>query len=444
MCVLVGGVGRLVGPGSLPPLGGVWWLFPCRPWPWFPVPPLPSARLCPRWGCAPLVRSGPAWWSSPRLALPPGLPARGCGSGACLLASPWSVAALLAGPSPCPSRLVSVPRAWWLSSGRSFGARSGAWPPVSLWGLCCVRSVSVPGSGVRPALALAALCRGAPLLALVLRLGCGSLVLACLRCPRLRLRLAAPGRALLLCAPLLSPRRGSGRLLVGLGSRARSSLPARFSRCPLCACLPLLWAAASPLCLRAAALAWGARWSGVRLVLGLVGFCGARSLPASFAGLVGAVVGAVQAGGGSVAVGCAAGADQLVRAAAPAARVFAVSSGRWGSGRAAFARRSAALVGALAGSGPGASFVGFVSSPCPAGLVPSPSASACFCGLGSGSWASLALAAGRGVPVVVFWCAAGPAVLPAWPGGSWAPASGAFAGGWALVPAASPSRLPGF
>ena len=61
------------------------------------------------------------------------------------------------------------------------------------------------------------------------------------------------------------------------------------------------------------------------------------------------------------------------------------------------ASRSAALVSAVAASGAGRGFVGFVSSPCPAGLVPSPSPSACFSGFGSGSWASLALASGLGL-----------------------------------------------
>jgi hypothetical protein len=174
-----------------------------------------------------------------------------------------------------------------------------------------------------------------------------------------------------------------------------------------------------------------------------VGFTGSRSLPASFAGLVAGVVGEVLAAGASVAVGCAAGADRFVRAAAPVAEVFSVASGRWGRGRAALVHRSAALVAAVTAEGPAGAFCGFVSSPCPEGLVPAPAASACFRGLGSGSWASLALAAGSGVPaVVVFWCAPAPVVLPAWPGGSWILAFPPFAGGFLWVPFA-PVRLPG-
>jgi len=154
---------------------------------------------------------------------------------------------------------------------------------------------------------------------------------------------------------------------------------------------------------------------------------------------VGRAVSGVLAAGGGVAVGCARGADLLVRSAAPRAVVFSVAGGAFGSGRSAFARRSVALVRAVASSGSGAAFCGFVSSPCPAGLVPSPSSSACFCGLGSGSWASLAFAAGLGLPVVVFPCGFPAASLPAsW--GVWSPAVAPFGGGFLLSP---PARLPG-
>lgn len=164
--------------------------------------------------------------------------------------------------------------------------------------------------------------------------------------------------------------------------------------------------------------------------MALVGFSGSRSLGSSWAGLVRRVVAAVLAGGRGVAVGCAAGADQAVRSAAPGASVFAVASGRWGSGPGAFAARSVALVRAVAVSGAGAGFVGFVARPCPVGLVP---CARPFVGLGSGSWASLALAAWLGLPVVVFWCGPGSvAQLPlSW--GCWSPVvSGPFAGGWLL------------
>lgn len=176
----------------------------------------------------------------------------------------------------------------------------------------------------------------------------------------------------------------------------------------------------------------------------LVGFCGSRSLPPRFVGAVASVVAAVLAAGRGVAVGCAGGADAFVRSACPSARVFSVASGAWGSGRGALAARSVACVRAVAASGPGAGWVGFVVSACPAGLAPSSSPSACFAGFGSGSWASCAFAAALGLPVAVFWCGPGPAVLPAsW--GSWSSvASGPFAGGWLLLPSSPAARLPGF
>jgi hypothetical protein len=137
------------------------------------------------------------------------------------------------------------------------------------------------------------------------------------------------------------------------------------------------------------------------------------------------VVAGVVASGLGVAVGCAAGADAFVRSACLSASVFYARS----RSAAHLARRSVALVRAVAASGPGAAMVGFPAGPCPVGVVPGPR---WVSGFGSGTWASLALAAGLGLPVVVF-CPAG--ALPAsW--GSWSPvASGPFAGGWLLCPA---------
>lgn len=166
----------------------------------------------------------------------------------------------------------------------------------------------------------------------------------------------------------------------------------------------------------------------------LVGFCGSRFLPASVSPLVSSVVGSVVASGRGVAVGCAAGADALVRAACPGAQVFSVVTGRWGQGPQAFAARSSALVRAVAASGAGAGMVGFVAGPCPVGVVPARSWRSSS--VVSGSWSSLALAAGLGVPVVVFpvgWAWR----PPAWAGGSWVPAGrGVWASGWRWAPAA--------
>ena len=175
------------------------------------------------------------------------------------------------------------------------------------------------------------------------------------------------------------------------------------------------------------------------LVRAAVGFCGSRSLSPAYAPLVSAVVRRVAATGAPVVVGCAAGADQLVRAACPAASVLAVSSGAFGSGRGAFVARSVALVRQVVAAG--GVLVGFVSAACPAGIVPATSwrsgASV------SGSWSSLALAAGLGAGVVVFWCGPGEPLLPAW--GDWSAAVDPFcvpAGhGWVCSPSAVQSSL---
>ncbi len=214
----------------------------------------------------------------------------------------------------------------------------------------------------------------------------------------------------------------------------------------------------------------------------LIGFSGSRSLPASASPLVAGVVRSVLRSGRGVAVGCCLGTDRLALSAAlgvpgaaprlsvfaafgpvpppwPAPRVSAPGSSRsvsWPSGVDAACRagasvswwagggpavplagrlasRSAALVSAVAASGVGRGFVGFVSSPCPSSLGPSSSPSDCFSGSGSGSWGSLALAVGLGLPVVVF-PLAGSALPSSW--GSWVylsgPSGSAWAGGWGL------------
>jgi len=145
-----------------------------------------------------------------------------------------------------------------------------------------------------------------------------------------------------------------------------------------------------------------------------VGFSGSRRAPSGVRSVVASVASALSAAGRSVFVGCASGVDAAVRSACPSAVVFSVASGRFGAGRSAFSRRSAALVSALpAGSG----FLVFPSGPCPVGVVPA--ASWRSGSPPSGSWSSAALAVGRGLSVFVF----GGFPLPAWPGGSWSPAS---------------------
>lgn len=127
------------------------------------------------------------------------------------------------------------------------------------------------------------------------------------------------------------------------------------------------------------------------------GFSGSRSCVPSECSVAASLV----PSGATVFVGCARGVDAFFRSAFPAATVFAVSSGRWGFGRGAYAARSVAVVRAVAAEEYGL-WVSFPCSLCPAGLVPSSSSSRCFSGRGSGSWASLGFALGCGVPCLVF------------------------------------------
>lgn len=162
--------------------------------------------------------------------------------------------------------------------------------------------------------------------------------------------------------------------------------------------------------------------------MALVGFGGSRSLSSEWAGLVGRVVGSVMRASRRVAVCSGAGASAFVRQACPGAQVFSPAF----VGRGALPARASACVRACAAAGSGSAWVAFVSGPCPAGIVP---ARAWRSGQpASGSWSEAALAVGLGLPVVVFWCAPGPVVLPSW-AGSWEPAGQAvWAAGWRFLP----------
>ena len=163
-----------------------------------------------------------------------------------------------------------------------------------------------------------------------------------------------------------------------------------------------------------------------------VGFSGSRSLSPAASAALSALLPLVPAGV-RVSVGCAAGADAVVRSwfgAAGSVLLFSVASGRFGSGRAAFARRSSRCVLSVAAGSRGLLVVVPVGA-CPAGVAPSRS----FAGRGSGSWGSAAFALGRGRRVLV-WLPAG-SRPPVWSSVSWSSA-GAFgsAGCWWLgVPA---------
>jgi hypothetical protein len=163
----------------------------------------------------------------------------------------------------------------------------------------------------------------------------------------------------------------------------------------------------------------------------MVGFTGSRSLSINFKSLVAQIVSSFA--NQQIAAGCAQGADQFVRSAAPGCTVFYASSYA-GPPAARLAQRSAALVRTVAASAHPL-IVGFVTGPCPTGLQPAPQPSLCFAGFGSGTWATLALAAGLGVPVIVYWCTNQPVSLPAnW--GNWQPCTSAGHTGYCLQPAA--------
>jgi hypothetical protein len=82
--------------------------------------------------------------------------------------------------------------------------------------------------------------------------------------------------------------------------------------------------------------------------LDTIGFSGSRSLSGAGLAVLASLFPLVPAGC-HIVVGCAAGADLAVRSAFDDGRLclFAVDSGRFGTGRAAFARRSVAIVEAL-------------------------------------------------------------------------------------------------
>jgi hypothetical protein len=146
--------------------------------------------------------------------------------------------------------------------------------------------------------------------------------------------------------------------------------------------------------------------------LDTIGFSGSRSLSGAGLAVLASVFPLVPVGC-HVVVGCAAGADLVVRSAFGDGDVrlcvFAVDSGRWGVGRAAFARRSVAIVEAVP---PGGLLVVVPGSISPGG--------------GSGSWGSAALALGTGRRVLL-WLPSG-AVPPIWAGVSWVAIDGWWLG----------------
>ena len=166
-----------------------------------------------------------------------------------------------------------------------------------------------------------------------------------------------------------------------------------------------------------------------------VGFSGSRSPSPAASAALSSLLPLVPSGV-RLSVGCARGVDSAVSSwfgASPSLLVFSVASGRFGSGRSAFARRSSRCLLSVAAGSRGLLVVvpagACPAGACPAGVVPSRS----FSGRGSGSWGSLAFALGRGRRVLL-WLPAG-SRPPVWAGVSWSLSS--LPGGcwWLGVPA---------
>ena len=163
-----------------------------------------------------------------------------------------------------------------------------------------------------------------------------------------------------------------------------------------------------------------------------VGFSGSRSPSAAASSALSSLLPLVPSSA-RVSVGCARGVDAAVSSwfgAWSSLLVFSVASGRFGSGRSAFARRSSRCVLSVAAGSRGL-LVALPSAPVPtAGVRPSRS----FFGGGSGSWGSVCFALGRGRRVLL-WLPSGCLPPSSWAGVSWS-----SAGCWWLgVPAATAS-----
>ncbi|WP_287698206.1 MULTISPECIES: hypothetical protein [unclassified Microcystis] len=109
-----------------------------------------------------------------------------------------------------------------------------------------------------------------------------------------------------------------------------------------------------------------------------------------------------------------------------------MASGRFGSGRSAFARRSIACVRSVAAGDQGLLVVLPSSPVCPAGVFPARR----FFGAGSGSWGSAAFALGSGRRVLLW--LPGSASPPAWAGVDWERWEACW---WLGVPVPPPAQL---
>ncbi|MGK7896493.1 MAG: hypothetical protein AB4372_23460 [Xenococcus sp. (in: cyanobacteria)] len=129
-----------------------------------------------------------------------------------------------------------------------------------------------------------------------------------------------------------------------------------------------------------------------------------------------------------ISVGCAKGVDAIARNYFQNSNleVFSVSSGEFGTGRAAFARRSSACVLSVAEDG---LLVAVPSSVAPVGVKVGKS----FNGKGSGTWGSIAYALGHQRKVLVW-----SHKVPSWEKVSWSKLENNW---WLGVPAAVPAQL---
>jgi hypothetical protein len=164
-----------------------------------------------------------------------------------------------------------------------------------------------------------------------------------------------------------------------------------------------------------------------------IGFSGSRSPSPAAAAALGDLLPLISPCS-RISVGCADGIDRLVQdffSESPSLLVFSVESGRFGSGRSAFARRSIACVRSVAGGDRGL-LVALPSSPiCPAGVSPARR----FFGGGSGSWGSAAFALGSGRRILLWLPGSAP---PAWAGIEWERWNSSW---WLGLPLPPPAQL---
>ena len=185
---------------------------------------------------------------------------------------------------------------------------------------------------------------------------------------------------------------------------------------------------------------------------GVVAVCGSRSLPLSAGPLVGRVVRSLLAGGSSLAVGCASGADAFVLSSAQAAGAFSrvLVFAAFGPGGAGAAGSVSAVSVVSAAAAEGARVCWWAGGP--AGVPVQARLSArtrkvvgaastglmAFFGTSASRGTLLAcrLAAARGLPVLAFSVGFSGQGLPSLGEGSWVPSGrdGVWAGAWRWVP----------